>query len=160
MRQTFCVTRANPNFCAFCGVRNAFISCPTVDPVSADLPFSAFSHPPSKCPDCTQIERTTNVTVVDGIKQTLTSTKMKLCAAHLVPDSAPPSAPDLNLSMSSQSQQILGTLQQIDDPFDLLFHLQLIRPLLTFSLLHLVLPTPPSVAAGPIRRRQRTEQSG
>ena len=86
------VSRANPNFCVFCGVRHASISCPAVDPVSEEIPSATLSHPfpPSKFRDCEVLHRNTTITVLDGVQQTVTVTKIKLCPTHLVPDSTPP----------------------------------------------------------------------
>ena len=160
------MTRANPNFCAFCGVRHASISCPAVNPVSDDLPSSTYAHPPSKCPDCIQSDRTKTVTVVDGVQHTITSSKLKLCAAHLVPDSSLPPVPDSSLppvpdfNLSMSSQQVLETLQQSDDPFDLLSTQPLEDPSAVDQASADIPPPSLPTPAGPTRRRHRTKQGG
>ena len=61
------VSRAHPNFCSFCGVRHASISCTALDTVSEDRPSDTFSLPPSKCSDYLTIDRTTMTTILDGV---------------------------------------------------------------------------------------------
>ena len=118
------VSRANPNFCASCGVRHASISCSALDPVSEDIPSNPIPHPPSKWRDCELVSRHTTTTVLDGVQQMVTQTKIRLCPTHLVPDSTPPPpevdppAPELDLSISTEL--ILDSLTTDIDPLNVL----------------------------------------
>ena len=109
------VSRANPNFCAFCGERHATISCSALDPVSEDTPSITLSNPPSKCTNCITIDRTTTVTVLDGVQQTITQSKIQLCSKHLVPDTAPP-LPELDIA----TEVILDSLSTDTDPLNVI----------------------------------------
>ena len=109
------VSRAHPDFCHFCGERHATISCPSLDPVAEkDVdPKSSTLPPPSKCPNCISLERTTTTTVVDGVQQTVTQSKIKLCADHLLPDTPPP-----QLDITPSALELLDILDNNPDPFN------------------------------------------
>ena len=84
------VSRSHPDFCVFCGTRHSSISCEAVDPVHQDhdVPTSSqtTSLPPSKCRDCTSLDHSTTITIVDGVQQTVTTSKIRLCTSNLLPD--------------------------------------------------------------------------
>ena len=107
------VSRANPDFCRFCSERYASISCPSLDPVAEEEPTSSNLPPPSKCPNCVSLERTTTTTVVDGVQQTVTQSKIKLCADHLLPDTPPP-----QLDITPSALELLDILDSNPDPFN------------------------------------------
>ena len=109
------VSRSNPDFCRFCSERHATISCPSLDHVAEeDLePTSSTLPPPSKCPNCVSLERTTTTTVVDGVQQTVTQSKIKLCADHLLPDTPPP-----QLDITPSALELLDILDNNPDPFN------------------------------------------
>lgn len=120
-------SRANPNFCVFCNKRHAGISCSSVNPVTSSdadyIPPQAAHLPPSKCKDCIVLDVIlVSSTILDGIRQTVTHKKTKLCPVHLQPDSTPPPIPDpildfpaLQLS-DSATEDLLQRIQTEEDP--------------------------------------------
>ena len=77
-----------------------------VDPVSSsdtdyNPPQPAHLPPPSKCKDCIVLDvHLVSSTVLDGVRQTVTKEKIKLCEVHLEPDSTSPPMPSLLLQPS------------------------------------------------------------
>ena len=69
--------------------------------------------------DCVTVDKTTTITVFDGVQQTVTHSKVKLCPTHLVPDTTPP-LPELDLSVSELILNTLGDGNPAADPFNLL----------------------------------------
>ena len=100
------VSRANPNFCTFCQQRHASLSCTALDPVGDEIPSSSSSTnaslPPSKCKDCTMVDKTTITTVLDRVQQITTHKQIKLCIRHMVLDTSPPPPHSLDLSFTIQ----------------------------------------------------------
>ena len=107
------VSRSNPDFCRFCRERHETVSCPSLDPVAEEEPTSSNLPPPSKCPNCVSLERTTTTTVVDGVQQTVTQSKIKLCDDHLLPDTPPP-----QLDITPSALELLDILDSNPDPFN------------------------------------------
>lgn len=126
------VSRGNPNLCVFCDQRHAGVSCSTCDPVSTiDSTTDNTPHPrrppvPSKCKECIVLDEQKSSVILDGVRQTITKKKIKLCATHLQPDTPLPlpepildNIPDVSLSVSA-TEDILQRIEAEDDPLDML----------------------------------------
>ena len=63
------VSRANPSHCCFCNIRHASIACPSLDPVSGNIPIppsNLSSLLPTKCSDCKRVDISTTSTVYNS----------------------------------------------------------------------------------------------